>query len=190
MANNKKTITDILNDIQVNLNAPKNMYNSFGKYKYRNLEGILKGLKPFLEKHKCVFQLSDDIVEIGQNIYVKAVATLSTKDDSISVSGFARESIAKKGMDDSQITGSTSSYARKYACNGLFAIDDTADADSSDNTNSGKPLTKEQIAKVSSALDGCEDEEFVKKVTESIKSKKFNQGNFNEYLKVIKSKLS
>ena len=119
--------------IQNELKAPKNQYNSFGKYKYRSCEDILEGLKPVLKKHKATLYISDSIEMIGDRIYVKAVATLldCEKDgsESISNTAYARESDDKKGMDASQVTGATSSYARKYALNGLFLIDDTKDAD-------------------------------------------------------------
>lgn len=118
-----------LNKIQCELNAPKNLYNSFGNYKYRNVEGIFEGLKPLLKKTKTTVILSDEVVEVGGWVYVKATATFSDGKNSISVSAFAREPESKKGMDSAQITGSCSSYARKYALNGLFAIDDTKDSD-------------------------------------------------------------
>jgi hypothetical protein len=131
MATTKKTETlqEKLNYIQTTLNAPKNLYNSFGKYSYRNLEGILAGVKPLLKETGCTFTLSDTMVEVGGRVYVEAEATIHFADDSLSVRGYAREEENKKGMDSSQLTGSTSSYARKYAANGLFAIDDTIDAD-------------------------------------------------------------
>ena len=112
--------------IQTEIKAPKNLYNSFGKYKYRNAEGICEAVKPYLQKEKCNLTLEDDIIEVGGRIYVKAIATLSDceSDECISVSAFARESSEKKGMDDSQITGTASSYARKYALNGLLLLDD------------------------------------------------------------------
>ena len=118
--------------IQTKIKAPKNLYNSFGKYKYRNAESICEAVKPFLEAEGCVLLLSDEIVAVGDRIYVKATATIKdcSSDMEISVSAFARESEEKKGMDDSQITGTASSYARKYALNGLFLLDDTKDADS------------------------------------------------------------
>lgn len=118
--------------IQTEIKAPKNLYNSFGKYKYRNAEGICEAVKPYLQKEKCNLTLEDDIIEVGGRIYVKSIATLSDceSDECISVSAFARESAEKKGMDDSQITGTASSYARKYALNGLLLLDDTKDADS------------------------------------------------------------
>jgi hypothetical protein len=129
-----------VSDIQQELKAPKNQFNSFGKYKYRSCEDIVEGYKklPF----GIVLTISDDVVQVGDRIYVKATATLSDGEHSISNTGFARESLTKKGMDDSQITGTASSYARKYALNGLFCIDDTKDADSMDNSN--KPATKEK----------------------------------------------
>lgn len=132
MANAKKTeetLQEKLNFIQTNLNAPKNLYNSFGKYSYRNLEGILAGVKPLLKETGCVFVLSDDMVDVGGRIYVRSCASISYGGDSIEAYGWAREEDNKKGFDSSQLTGSTSSYARKYAANGLFAIDDTIDAD-------------------------------------------------------------
>ena len=120
-----------LSEIQVTIKAPKNLYNSFGKYKYRNAEGICEAVKPFLDRHKCSLILSDDVVCVGESNYIKATATLVDLEtgEHVSVSALARESIEKKGMDDSQITGTASSYARKYALNGLLLLDDTKDAD-------------------------------------------------------------
>lgn len=117
-----------LSDIQQKLNAPKNQYNSFGKYNYRNCEDILMALKPLLGE--CIVVVNDEMVEVGGRVYVKATATIKLGSDSESATAFAREALTKKGMDDSQITGSTSSYARKYALNGLLLIDDNKDADS------------------------------------------------------------
>lgn len=136
------SLHDKLVAIQSDLKAPKGQTNSFGKYKYRSCEDILEALKPLLREHSLVLTLSDDIIEVGGRVYVKATATLGVagKDERISVASFARESADKKGMDDSQITGSASSYARKYALNGLFCIDDTKDADSMDNRKPDKPF--------------------------------------------------
>lgn len=130
-------ITEILSAIQSELKAPKNQFNKFGGYNYRNCEDILEALKPILAKHKAINLLSDEIVSIGTRFYIKATATLRVGDEKISVTAFAREEDSKKGMDSSQLTGSTSSYARKYALNGLYAIDDTKDADTpiSENDN-------------------------------------------------------
>lgn len=124
-------------EIQQKLKAPKGQFNSFGNYKYRSCEDIVEAVKPLLAEQKLVLNLSDDIHEVGGRIYVQAVATLfdeSGKQIAYSV-GFAREEESKKGMDSSQITGSCSSYARKYALNWLFAIDDWVDSDS---TNKGE----------------------------------------------------
>ena len=135
------TCAEILNKIQAELKAPKNQFNSFGKYNYRSCEDILEGLKPLLAKHNAVLTLSDEIVNISNRYYVKALARLrACKDhDEIITEAYARETERKKGMDESQITGSASSYARKYALNGLFCIDDTKDADT------GKPYDTEKI---------------------------------------------
>ena len=117
--------------IQSELKAPKNQYNSFGRYSYRSAESILEAVKPLLKKHKVMMTLDDEIINIGERYYIKAMATLyDLNDDShLTVSALARESAAKKGMDDSQITGATSSYARKYCLNGLFLLDDSKDTD-------------------------------------------------------------
>lgn len=136
-----------LNKIQVELNAPKNLYNSFGKYNYRNLEGIFIGLKPLLKDTGCVVTISDDIIEVGGRIYIKATASITDGKDTISNTAYAREDDSKKGMDMSQLTGSCSSYARKYAANGLFAIDDTVDADGMDNRDSGTKPTNVAVKK-------------------------------------------
>lgn len=121
------TIHNKLADIQQELNAPKSQYNEFGKYEYRSCEDILSALKPIL--NGAVILLTDEIVQVAERYYVKATATLTDGESSISTTAFAREEETKKGMDASQITGSASSYARKYALNGLFAIDDTKDSD-------------------------------------------------------------
>lgn len=124
-----------LMEIQTKIKAPKNLYNSFGKYKYRNAEGICEAVKPYLAEHKCILTLSDEIIDVGGRIYVKATATFRDTEtlESYSVSAMAREAEKKAGMDDSQITGTASSYARKYALNGLFLLDDTKDADSDEH---------------------------------------------------------
>lgn len=118
-----------LEKIQQELKAPKGQYNSFGKYKYRSCEDIIEAVKPLLAKNGCRLTLSDEIVEIGGRVYVKATAKIVCGDESETVTAYAREPEQKKGMDESQITGTASSYARKYALNGLLLIDDTKDAD-------------------------------------------------------------
>ena len=116
--------------IQSELKAPKSQFNKFGGYKYRKAEDILEAVKPLLAKQKCTLIITDDVVLIGNRIYVKATATIKNeKGECETTTGWAREEETKKGMDGSQITGASSSYARKYALNGLFAIDDNADSD-------------------------------------------------------------
>ena len=126
-----KNILTKLNKVQVELKAPKGQFNSFGKYNYRNCEDILEALKPLLEKYKSAINITDEIVVLGDRYYIRAIATLYDIEsgESIEAMAFAREEENKKGMDSSQITGSASSYARKYALNGLLAIDDTKDSD-------------------------------------------------------------
>lgn len=118
--------------IQDALRAPKGKRNTFGKYNYRSCEDIFKALKPILTEHNCTVTATDRIIQIGDRFYVQATVTLINCEEptqQIFVNAMAREAVTKKGMDDSQITGTASSYARKYACNGLFLIDDTKDAD-------------------------------------------------------------
>jgi hypothetical protein len=129
-------IYEKLNLIQVSLKSPKSQYNSFGKYAYRSCGDILESVKAQLAELKVVIVLSDELVQIGDRYYIKATATLHDLDGaSISNTAYAREEETKKGMDGSQVTGASSSYARKYALNGLFAIDDTKDSDA---TNKGE----------------------------------------------------
>lgn len=138
-----KNIYEKLNYIQVNLKAPKGQYNNFGKYKYRSLEDITDALKPFLQETGTHLILSDTVELIGERYYVVANATITDGENSVSVKGYAREAQNKKGMDDSQITGAASSYARKYALNGLFAIDDTKDADATNKHETEKKNIKQ-----------------------------------------------
>lgn len=137
-----------LNYIQCKLNAPKSQYNSFGKYNYRNCEDILMALKPHLDHTGCTVILSDDIILVHDRVYVKAVARLMDGDNIVGeTQAFAREPLNKKGMDDSQITGTASSYARKYALNGLFLIDDNKGADTDEHanqSNNAKPRVPHQ----------------------------------------------
>ncbi len=136
--------------IQSELKAPKNQVNSFGKYKYRSCEDIIEAVKPLLAKHELYMNISDVVIEVGGKNYVEAIATVYDGETQISATGFARESTDKKGMDDAQQTGATSSYARKYALNGLFGIDDTKDADAT-NTH-GKEATPVNSFKPSSSF--------------------------------------
>ena len=134
MAEKIKTFNERVVLAQNELKAPKGQMNRFGGYAYRSAEDILEAVKPINLKHELLLNLRDEIIEVGGRIYVKAIATLCDvhSDLKIEVQAFAREAEAKKGMDDSQITGSASSYARKYALNGLYLIDDTKDADSNE----------------------------------------------------------
>lgn len=123
--------------VQAELKAPKGQTNDFGKYKYRSCEDILESVKPLLVKNKASLVISDSLELIGERYYIKATATFMDVEngETIENTAFARESAEKRGMDDSQITGATSSYARKYALNGLFLIDDTKDADTNEFRN-------------------------------------------------------
>ena len=124
------SIQEKLAAIQISLKAPKGQRNDYGKFNYRSCSDIVEAVKGHLDG--AILTLSDDMVAVGDRVYVKATATLAMGSESISTTAFAREAVTKKGMDDSQITGTASSYARKYALNGLFAIDDTKDADTND----------------------------------------------------------
>ena len=143
------SITEKLNFIQHELKVKKSNVNSFAKFNYRTLDDIFENVKPLLDKTGCVITISDELVDKNNGTYIKATVELSDGNDSISVDAFARESVGKKGMDDPQMTGTASTYARKYACNGLFAIDDTEDSDSMDNREqtllNGKKPTKGHI---------------------------------------------
>lgn len=135
----EKSLVKLLQEVQTELKAPKNQYNSFAKYHYRSQEDILEAVKPLLAKRGLALTLNDEIVQFGTRVYVKATATLyGEMDKSFKVEAYAREPEEKKGMDESQITGTASSYARKYALNGLFAIDDTEDSDAQGKLTGGK----------------------------------------------------
>ena len=144
-------LTNKLAMIQQKLKAPKSQVNTFATYKYRSCEDILEAVKPLL--NDLVLTISDDIVEVGGRVYVKATASLSSGSGVISTTAFARESLSKKGMDDSQITGSASSYDRKYALNGLFCIDDTKDADATNQHDKQSVIDESQLAVIYDLLD-------------------------------------
>lgn len=175
-------IYEKLLNIQVELKAPKSQINNFGNYNYRSCEDILEAVKPFLKKEKCVLIINDEVQKIENRYYLKAVVTLIDVEngESIQASAFAREEETKKKMDGSQITGASSSYARKYALNGLFAIDDTKDGDV---TNSGEEnesiasqqsLIKQQIGEILKVKGIGFD-----RLTEVIKTK-FKKQKFDE----------
>lgn len=135
----EKSLVKLLQEVQTELKAPKSQYNSFAKYHYRSQEDILEAVKPLLAKRGLALTLNDEIVQFGTRVYVKATATLyGEMGKSFKVEAYAREPEEKKGMDESQITGTASSYARKYALNGLFAIDDTEDSDAQDKLSGNK----------------------------------------------------
>lgn len=183
------SIYTTLTEIQNELKAPKNQYNSFGKYKYRSCEDTLEALKPLLLKHKATLIINDEIQETGTRIYVKAICTFVVGDEKIQTTAYAREEESKKGMDGSQVTGASSSYARKYALNGLFLIDDTKDADTdefkeqskkkqeSGSKSKGQELTKEQINILYSMAS---EKGFTQKDIQNVISKSFNKRSVTE----------
>lgn len=148
------TINEKMIQIQAELKAPKDKKNSFGGYMYRSCESILEAVKPILKAVGCTLTISDDIVEVGGRVYVKARAVLTDGEASVEAVAFAREPESKKGMDEPQVTGTASSYARKYALNGLFAIDDTKDADTDEYQ--GRPEAKKPTtAKAALVCENC-----------------------------------
>ena len=196
-------IYEKLLNIQNELKAPKSQFNDFGKYKYRNAEDILESVKPLCFKYKATLTLSDEIVLIGERYYVKATATLTDNEKpelKIWITAYAREEESKKGMDGSQVTGASSSYARKYALNGLFNIDDTKDSDST-NTHGkdGKEtttqeVTNEEILKLFALAEQAgyskdtvfkQAKEKYKKEVENLKKAEYNQ-LFTGYTKLVK----
>ena len=148
--------------IQSELKAPKGQFNAFGKYKYRSCEDILESVKPLLQENNCFIILSDKIINVGDRFYIEATARFSDGTDKVEVTALAREPLSQKGMSDPQVTGSASSYARKFALSGLLALDDTTDTDSQDNTQT---TAIEQIRKL-------------------IKTKKVNEVDFLKYFNV------
>lgn len=193
------TIYEKLKVIQTKLKAPKSQYNNFGKYNYRSLEDITEAVKPLLDEVGVTLIISDEIIQIGDRYYVKATAEFwdISEPSVIIVKAFARESETKKGMDESQITGATSSYARKYALNGLFAIDDTKDTDTEEyqftakkedtkkqeNTKPGQKITKAQIEDIKelAKLKNIDIEALEQKT-----SKKIDEYTPHEYAQTMK----
>ena len=146
--------------IQSELKAPKGQFNSFGGYKFRSCEDILEAVKPLLAKHKCIITLSDEIENIGDRHYVKSIAKITDTEskESVSVTAYAREQASRKGMDESQITGACSSYARKYALNGILAIDNTDDADVTNKHGKDVPRVKEEKKSVAAKVKTIDKE--------------------------------
>lgn len=196
-------IYEKLLNIQNELKAPKSQFNAFGKYKYRNAEDILESVKPLCFKYKAALTLSDEIVLIGERHYVKATATLTDIEKpelKIWTTAYAREEESKKGMDGSQVTGASSSYARKYALNGLFNIDDTKDSDSTnthgkdDKETTTQEVTNEEILKLFALAEQAgyskdtvfkQAKEKYKKEVENLKKAEYNQ-LITGYTKLVK----
>lgn len=159
MSENKtsKNLLTKLSEIQSELKAPKGQYNSFGKYSYRSCEDILEAVKPLTTSRNVVLTVSDEVINVGSRFYIKAVARLTDAESAeiIETTAFAREPDSKKGMDDSQVTGTASSYARKYALNGLFCIDDAKDADTDAYRNQQSNAPKNQQKAVSFCCADC-----------------------------------
>ena len=172
--------------IQNRLNAPKSRFNKFGNYSYRSLEDILEGVKPLLKEYGLILTINDEIVLIGDRYYVKATATLHGENGGAwTSSAFAREAESKKGMDESQITGSASSYARKYALNGLLCIDDIKDADTNEQREQtegkgpNRLINEEEITKIEEA---CAEKEGRKEaVLKWAKIKSFEEMTIDKY---------
>lgn len=148
-----KTITEKILNVQKKLVAPKNLYNTFGKYHYRNAESILEAAKPLNAEEGLLLTITDEPVLIGDWHYIKASANITDGKDEKTVTAYARESAEKKGMDYSQITGTASSYARKYALNGLYLIDDTKDPDTDEYQNQSKNRSQNNQPKQASQTD-------------------------------------
>lgn len=168
-----------LSIIQAKVKAPKGQFNSFGKYHYRSAEDILEAVKQVVNPMGFSISISDTIINVGDRYYIKATATLSNGKETWSTDGYAREEESKKGMDGSQVTGASSSYARKYALNGLFALDDTKDSDAT-NTHGkdlattpapAKPnvsISASDLGELKFQLDGCGDLTRLKEIWDSI----------------------
>ena len=150
-----------LSKIQTELKAPKGQTNAFGKYKYRSCEDIMEALKPHLAENYLAIILSDELVNIGDRYYIKASATLTNGKEEIINTAYAREEESKKGMDGSQVTGAASSYARKYALNGLLAIDDTKDSDTTNTHGKATPQTPQEATQEPVAKDNPLANEFI-----------------------------
>ncbi len=191
-----KEVIELLNKVQTELKAPKTQENKFGGYKYRSCEDILEALKELEAKHSFCTLLSDEIMLVANRIYVKATAKFVCDKGEISVSAYAREAEVKKGMDEAQITGSASSYARKYALNGLFAIDDTKDADAT-NTHIDEPkegqkgkvtyMTPEQLSDLTQLCEVTHSD--IEKLTAYYKVKSFSQVPYDKAKAALLAKL-
>lgn len=186
------TIYEKLLNIQTELKAPKGQRNNFGKYNYRSCEDILEAVKPLLKKEKCTLIINDEIERIEARYYVKATVNLIDIEtgEKISTNAYAREEESKKGMDGSQVTGASSSYARKYALNGLFAIDDTKDSDATNqhdkkqNNGGQQSIIKQQIAEILK-VKGISFEKLTEVIKVKFKKQKFDELTANEQQKLL-----
>lgn len=181
--------------IQNRLKAPKSQYNSFSNFYYRSAEDILEALKPLLMEQELTLFINDEIVQIGERYYIKAVCTLTDGKENIETQAFAREAENKKGSDESQITGACSSYARKYALNGMFCIDDAKDPDSEDNRETKKTQSaKREFKKTEPKKEESKTEEFISEDTDiilgldEIQTLKGLTTYFNTYQSKVKDK--
>lgn len=192
--------------IQTTLKAPKNLFNSSGNYKYRNAEGILEAVKPLLAENKLSMYISDDVQAVNDRVYVKATVSIFDIEtgESVMTTASAREALNKKGMDDSQITGTASSYARKYALNGIFLLDDTKDADTDENQKERTARANKQeqeknkekldqmkisLVKQKTLLDLCEDEKFdINKILKSYKHESIKDITEGQYKYIVANK--
>lgn len=182
--------------IQNRLKAPKSQYNSFSNFYYRSAEDILEALKPLLAEQELTLFINDEIIQIGERYYIKAVCTLTDGKENIETQAFAREAENKKGSDESQITGACSSYARKYALNGMFCIDDAKDPDSEDNreTKKTQSVKREFSKKTETKKEESKTEEFISEDTDiilgldEIQTLKGLTGYFNTYQSKVKDK--
>ena len=200
------TIHEKMMKIQTTLKAPKNLFNSFGNYKYRNAEGILEAVKPLLAENKLSMYISDDVQAVNDRVYVKATVSIFDIEtgESVMATASAREALNKKGMDDSQITGTASSYARKYALNGIFLLDDTKDADTDENQKERTTRANKQeqeknkekldqmkisLVKQKTLLDLCEDEQFdINKILKSYKHESIKDITEGQYKYIVANK--
>ena len=188
-------IHEKLNTIQTTLVAKKGQYNSFSKFNYRSVEDILESVKPFLKESKLTLNITDDIKLVGDRFYIIATVTLTDGKDSISTTGLAREPQVQKGMNESQITGSASSYARKYALNGLFAIDDVKDMDTIEERTvetkklEGKIISDEQRTLIANLVQDTNTDLVKFNQTFMIKNlAELPQREFNKAVALLKSK--
>lgn len=186
------SVFEKLLNIQNELKAPKGQYNSFGKYKYRSCEDILEAVKPLCLKNKVTLVLSDKVLNIGERYYIEATAKIIDIEDGNCVwnTALARESLEKKGMDDSQITGTASSYARKYALNGLFNIDDTKDADTDEfkiQEDNDKLIDKKMVESLNLAIKNNKiNDDVVELILSQYGYSSTNEIKIKDYMNIVK----